>query len=332
MFAVWWYRQEFPSETQKAFDQRALVTLTGTTFGTVTYNIQYLDPQQRNFKPQIDSVLQRFNESLSTYLPNSEISRFNQEGLIKFKLPFFYPVLEASYQVYQQTDGAFDPTVGPLIDAWGFGPEAPVYPDSSLVDSLLQFVSFDSVFFDSESVCRLQEGIELSFSAIAKGQGVDVVADFVRKQGIQNLFVEIGGEIVASGLFIQEKPWVIGIEDPTAELENRRPVVRVKLQDRGVATSGNYRNFYERDGKRYAHTLDPNSGYPVEHSLLSATVFAETCMLADAYATAFMVMGTEPTKSFLQRHPELDAILIYDDGKNALSTYYTDGIRSAVLE
>ncbi|MEL6535957.1 MAG: FAD:protein FMN transferase [Bacteroidota bacterium] len=340
MFAVWWYRQEFPSEPPQPEDsvgvevneEYSLISITGVTFGTVSYNVQYLDNQLRNLKPNIDSVLQRFNESLSTYLPTSEISRFNQEGLIKYELPFFYPVLQASKLVYDQTGGAFDPTVGPLIDAWGFGPEAPVFPDSGLVDSLLTFVSFDSVFFDSISVCRLRSGIELSFSAIAKGQGVDVVADYLRGQGLENLFVEIGGEIVASGHFIQDKPWVIGIEDPTAALDDRRPVVRVQLRDRGVATSGNYRNFYVRKGKRYAHTLDPNSGYPVEHSLLSATVFASNCMLADAYATAFMVMGTTATQDFLAGHPELDAILIYDNGQEALSTYYTEGIQSAVLQ
>ena len=309
-----------------------MVTLQGQTFGTVSYNIQYIDEEGRVFKPQVDSILQAFNQCLSTYIPNSEISRFNKKGLHKFEASYFYEVLNASMEVFMETKGAFDPTVGPLIDAWGFGPQAPIYPDSATVDSLLQFVAFDKVFFDSISVCRLKRGIELSFSAIAKGQGVDVVANYLRDQGMQDVLVEIGGEMTAYGHFAEQRPWIAGIEDPNSPLEARNAMFRVALQDRAMATSGNYRNYYERNGRKYAHTIDPISGYPVQHNLLSATVFAENCMLADAYATAFMVMGMARSREVLSQHPELDAVLIFDTGVDTLSYYITPGILPSVLD
>lgn len=325
IYLVWWFRTGGGRE-------ESLVTIQGQTFGTVVYNIQYLDPSERNLQEGIDSVLDVFNQSLSTYLPTSEINRFNREGLFKFELPYFPEVLWASKKVYTETEGAFDPTVGKLIDAWGFGPVAPIFPDSSTVESLLTTVSFDSIFFDDRSLCRLKPGLELSFSAIAKGQGVDAVADYLRSKDIKDFFVEIGGEVVAQGQYIKDLPWVVGIEDPKQGVDNRQALLRVKLENRGVATSGNYRNFYMYEGKKYAHTIDPKTGFPVEHSLLSASVFAENCMLADAYATAFMVMGVQKTQAFLNDHPEIDAILIFDEGNETPSTFFTPGIKNALLD
>ena len=324
---MYYMQQEFNVEASET-----LVSITGTTFGTVPYNIQYLDANKRDFKAQIDSLLREFNQCLSTYIATSEINKFNETGLIRFERPFFYPVLDASRTVYDVTGGAFDPTVGPLINAWGFGPTAPIYPDSSTVDSLLEYVNFDSVYFNKESVCRLKPGIELSFSAIAKGQGVDVVADFLNTQGIENVFVEIGGEVVARGHYLGDRPWIVGIEDPTVTGVEQKALLRMTLENQGLATSGNYRNFYIHNGRKYAHTIDPKTGYPVQHSLLSATVMAKNCMLADAYATAFMVLGVEESQRILEENDDLEAILVYSQGTDSLSTFFTAGIRQSLLD
>lgn len=321
--AVWLYRNYLspPPPPEK-------IAITGTTMGT-TYSIKYLNDTGLNLKGSIDSLLEMYNQSLSTYIPNSEISQFNNNTLIKFELPYFYPVLEASKAVFKKTGGAFDPTVMPLVNAWGFGPEDQAIPDSNRVDSLRALVSFDSLFYDSVSICKLKEGVQLDFSAIAKGNAVDVVADFLKEKGLKDVFVEIGGEIAAYGNNDKGKSWAIYIEKPIAD--TLQAMVTVRLDNKAIATSGNYRKFYIKDGKRYAHTISPFTGYPVEHSLLSASVFADNCTTADAYATAFMVMGLEKARKILSENPEIEAYLIYSDEKGALKSYVTPGIESEIV-
>jgi thiamine biosynthesis lipoprotein len=267
-----------------------------------------------------------FNDCLSTYIISSEISRFNQDSILYFELPYFYPVLRRSEEIHKSTDGAFDPTVMPLVNAWGFGPDSGMIPDSSMVDSLKQYVGFDFIQFDEEKVWKSKSGIQLDFSAIAKGFGVDIVADFLHSQDLKNYFVEIGGEVVASGVNDKDTFWRLGIEDPNQSIGQRSPKAIVELEDKGMATSGNYRNYYLKDGIKYAHTLDPYTGYPVEHSLLSATVFAKDCMTADAYATSFMVMGLERAKSILSKVDGLEAFLIFSDEEGNLQTFATKGV------
>ena len=326
LLLVWQYR--------KKNSQPVNFHITGTTMGTIVYNVKYIDTENGiNHKAEIDTLLAAFNRSLSTYIPDSEISRFNSGALLKFESNFFWPVLRESKKVYEVTGGAFDPTVMPLVNAWGFGPDEIERPDSSTIDSLKKLVGFDQVFFDSVSICKLQEGVKLDFSAIAKGYAVDLVLDFLEEEGIEDIFVEIGGEVATKGTnTVENKPWSVGVEDPTQSVENRALFTAFAMQNSAVATSGNYRNFYEVDGKKISHTINPHTGYPVVHSLLSASVFADNCMAADAYATAFMVLGLEKSIEIVEKMEGLDAYLIFSDPKGRLQTYVSDNLASRILK
>ena len=320
--ATWLYRQ-----AQDEPEASSYLAIQGQTMGT-TYAIKYEDPQQRDLKPGVDSLLEVFNQSVNHYLPDSEISRFNRQDSLQFDLPYFYPVLARSEEIVVATDSAFDPTVAPLVNAWGFGPEGGKLPDSLAVDSLRQLVGFDKIVFTDEYVAKTQPYVQLNFSAVAKGYGVDVVASYLADRGIDNMMVEIGGEVVARGVNPQGEVWRIGIDDPG---QPGQMSAAIALNDQAMATSGNYLNYYERDGKKYAHTIDPRTGYPVQHSLLGATVVADDCMTADAYATAFMVLGLERAKEILAQDSSLDAYLIYDNQGN-IRTFVTEGLEEAVVD
>lgn len=308
-----------------------MVEISGTTMGTIGYSVKYFNENGFNYGAEIDSLLKVWNLSLSTYIPTSEISRFNSgDSCFHFESEYFLPVLEASKQVFEKSDGAFDPTVGPIVNAWGFGPDKSMVPDSSRVDSLKVLVGFEKISFDNSKVCKSIAGVKLDFSAIAKGYAVDVVADYLLEKGIDDLLVEIGGEIVCRGSKPGEAPWITAIEDPTVEVYEREILAVAELHNKAVATSGNYRNYYVRDGRKYAHTIDPSTGYPVFHSLLSASVFAENCMIADAYATAFMVVGLEKAKEILKQDEALDAYLIYTGEDGEIRTFVTEGIASHI--
>ena len=318
--ATWLYRQSQDEETNRLY-----LAIQGQTMGTA-YSVKYEDAQHRNFKSGVDSLLEVFNQSLNHYLPDSEISQFNHGDSLHFTLPYFYPVLKRSQEVAQVTDGAFDPTVAPLVNAWGFGPEGGELPDSLAIDSLRQLVGFDKISFNRERVVKRHPGVQLNFSAVAKGYGVDVVAEYLRKKGVNNMMVEIGGEVVARGVNARGEVWRIGIDNPE---QPGRMTVAITLDDQALATSGNYLNFYERDGQKYAHTIDPKTGYPVQHSVLSASVITRDCMTADAYATAFMVVGLEKIKDMVAKDPSLNAYIIYDD-QGTLKTFATPGIEESI--
>lgn len=313
-----------PTEQQ---ENQNTVRFSGKTMGTVPYNVTYIDPQRRNFKAQFDSLLRQFNQSLSTYIPDSEISRFNnQKDTLYFDLPYFRPVLQASREVWQATKGAFDPTVLPLVNAWGFGPDKKKSPSEAELDSIRELVNFPAVQFDEEKVWKTDSRIQLDFSAIAKGQAVDVLGRFLEAQKIENYLVEVGGEVRCRGRNGSNEVWTIGIEDPVKVSEGKIvPLARVKLQNRSMATSGNYRNFYVKDGKRYVHTISPQTGNPIEHRLLSVSVLAPTCMKADAYATAFMVLGREKAQEIVAADPDLEAFFIYDE-EGELATAQSAGM------
>ena len=277
--------------------------------GSISYNVKYEGTIL--FKNQIDSVLVAFNKSLSTYIPDSEISLFNNEDLLTSPSRLFDEVLSKSLEIYQQTNGAFDPTVGPLINAWGFGAgQATATLDSAKVDSLLLLVGLEKVAIASDKITK-DTKVYLDFSAIAKGQAVDEVGRFLENKGVRNYMVEIGGEVRCRGLNQSGATWTIGIEDPLVQINERKAMALVTLDDLSLATSGNYRNYYERDGRTYAHIIDPRTGYTADHNLLSASVFAKDCMIADAYATAFMVMGLEQSIKFVEANDELDAVFVY---------------------
>lgn len=304
-----------------------IVHFTGRTMGSITYNVKYFDREERKLKPQVDSLLKVFNQSLNTYIPGSEISVFNRDTLFHFDLPFFRKSLEVTKELNRATEGAFDPTIMPLVNFWGFGPEEEIKIDSAKVDSLRALVNYDLILFDTAKVWKLNRHAALDFSASAKGYGVDVVAEFIRTHGIKNYFVEIGGEVRTGGVNLErEDNWKVGILDPRSTEEEQFYYATVELRNRSMATSGNYFNYRIVDGVRYSHTISPFTGFPIVLPILSATVVAEDCQSADALATAFMVMGHEKAIEFLNNHAEYEALLIYTSEENGIKHYATDGL------
>lgn len=302
------------------------VVVSGPTMGT-TYRIVYLDPDRRDFKPDFDSLLTIFNQSLSTYIPDSEISRFNANDSLQIASPYFYPVLVKSQEVFEATSGAFDPTIGPLVNVWGFGPGGPSLEDSVNINTLLEKVGFEKLIYDEYKIKKLTPGIYLDFSAIAKGYGADVLAAYLDSRGITDYLVEIGGELVSKGNNENGELWRVGVSRPDEEGLADELHSIIALENKGMATSGNYRNFYKVDDKKYSHTISPFTGKPVVHGLLSATVVAEDCMTADAYATAFMVLGTEGAIEIQKKTEGLEIFLIFNDGEGNLDSYVSEGLK-----
>ncbi len=339
VLAVYMYRKNREVPPQTAGAETSLVTgklvhLQGVTMGVIPYNIKYVMDTPVDYQREIDTLLAAFNQSLSHYVPNSELSRFNRtERSLDFESRFFLPVLEASRVVYEQTQGAFDPTVSPLINAWGFGSDKSFQIENeSSIDSLLQLVGFNKIVFDTKQVRKTKPAIALNFSAIAKGYAVDLVADFLTEKGVQDYMVEIGREVVCKGQNAAGNTWRIGIVNPNYHAQGEQLLnATVALENRALATSGSYENYYEKDGKKYSHTIDPRTGYPVTHNLLSASIFAPNCMLADAYATAVMVIGVEAAKALVEANQELDAILIYDEN-GTVKLFVSESLKPYVAE
>ena len=279
----------------------------------------------------INAELAKVDASLSPFNKNSIITAVNQNKEVEIN-DMFQDVFYLAMQISKETDGAFDITVAPLVNAWGFGFKNGIEPTSEQVDSLKQIIGYQKVSLSGGKVTKTDDRVMLDCSAIAKGYGTDVVARLLRSKGITNFMVEIGGEIVTSGVNAENQPWRVGITKPVEDPMGTTGEVQsiVKITDKAMATSGNYRNFYYKDGKRYAHTIDPKTGYPVQHNILSATVFAKSCAVADAYATSFMVMGMEKAQQLLEQHLELMAYLIYcdEDGKNAV--WYSPSLENKI--
>ena len=246
----------------------------------------------------------------------------------------FGDVFTLARTVSADTDGAFDITVAPLVHAWGFGFKSGNMPSRHTIDSLRTFVGYKRVELHDSRIVKADPRVMLDCSAIAKGYGCDVVAELLRRKGIDNFMVEIGGEVVTSGISEKRVPWKIGVTKPSDDslsVNNELQTV-LNITDKAMATSGNYRNFYYKNGKKYAHTIDPATGYPVQHSLLSATVISDRCAKADAYATAFMVMGLEKAKKVLDRHRDLMAYLIYSDHKGEYKVWFSPSLRDKIIE
>ncbi|MCH7413009.1 FAD:protein FMN transferase [Belliella sp. R4-6] len=323
---VYLYRENKQKPAEKGLEPTSeKVVLTGNTMGT-TYRIVYLDAESRDFKAGIDSILLDFNQSLSTYISDSELSSFNKTDTLLFETTYFPEILRVSKKVFEQTNGAFDPTVGRIVNLWGFGPGGPQLKDSVNIDAMLNLVNFSAIQFDEKKVWKMKPDMYLDFSAIAKGYGVDVVADYLTEQGVQNMLVEIGGELVAKGVNDEGELWKVGINRPEADSNPNELYSIVALKNQGMATSGNYRNFYDLDGKKISHTIDPKTGRPVRHGLLSATVLAENCMYADAIATALMVMGTDKAIE-LQKNSDFEVFLIYSDEEGKTLSYASEGLK-----
>lgn len=292
----------------------------GSALGT-TFQVKY--ESQVNYEKAIDSLFGVINHSMSTYHKNSIISTFNS-GIDPVEIDtHFKEVYLLAKNIYDDTNGLFDPTIGTLVNAWGFGPDKNTsLPDSIQVDSLLQFIGMDKLKLENNTLHKLVPNVYIDFNAIAKGYAVDVIADFLENKNITNYMVEIGGEIRAKGKNPKQKNWVIGIEKPLTD-GTRNIAASLALQDEAMATSGNYRRFkVDEYGNKFVHTINPITGFTEQNDLLSTTVISKAnCATADAYATALMVMGFEQAKDFLSSHPELKAILMYIDTDGSTQIY-----------
>lgn len=281
----------------------------GMVFGTI-YNITY--QHSDNLKEEIEAALHQVDLSLSPFNEHSVISHINDNSDMKTD-EMFREVFELSKYVSEATGGAFDITVAPLVNAWGFGFKQGIDPERDTIDSLLQLVGYDKVSINRQGhLTKTDPRVMLDCSAVAKGYGCDIVARLLRNHDVENFMIEIGGEIVVRGQNDRGQSWRIGVSKPVDDtlLVNTEQQAILSLTNRALATSGNYRNFYYKGGKKYAHTINPKTGYPVDHNLLSATVIARDCATADAWATAFMVLGADRAKELLSEHNELEAYLI----------------------
>lgn len=310
--------------------QPPFLTNEGLVFGTV-YKITYQSDE--DLHASIKEVLQEVDNSLSPYNPNSIITRVNHNEDTTLNA-HFTEVFNLAQQISNETEGAFDITVAPLVNAWGFGFKHSLEVDSAVIDSLLRFVGHDKIQLTGGKVVKQDPRTILDCSAIAKGYGVDAVSKLLTSKGIQNYMVDIGGEVVVRGKNPKMNRWRIGINKPIDDSLSVKQELQTILEvsDVGMATSGNYRKFYYKDGKKYAHTIDPRLGTPIQHSVLSATVIAKDCTTADAYATAFMVMGLDKAKAFCEAHPELNAYFICSGEGEEYEVHYTPGMEKWIVK
>ena len=319
---------------------------TGYAQGT-TYNIIYEDTLERDLSNPIDSILKDFDQQLSIYVDSSTISKVNQlekdSTLALFNQPHFEGCFKLAKEVYNKTNHAFNPAIYPLVKYWGFlnFEQEDEEHQQFEIDSLLNIIDFsDSAIQlatkNNSTIATKHKTSSFDFNAIAQGYSVDVIANYLNQLGISNYMVEVGGELKTKGVNSKHQNWKIGIDKP---IENSKPgeqefQIIAALSNKALATSGNYRKFYEKNGIKYSHTIDPNTGKPVQHQLLSTTVITDNCALADAYATAFMVMGVSETKLFLEQHSELNlsVYLIFSDSTSKWNTWQTKDFDEIIVQ
>ena len=344
---------EKDESSRKNSSENNFYTIEGFAQGT-TYQIKYEASHDLKIKREIDSLLQDFDWHLSTYLDSSLISDFNNAD-VHFYCQIVSSIIAncflESRKIYEVTDGAFNPAVYPLVDFWGFYDMANKahQPTREEIDSVLKFIVFDSTaiqlvqnkWIDTDELsanelCKVDARLKLDFNAIAQGFSVDLIGLFLKSWGVENYMVELGGEVKCRGVNAYGNLWKIGIDRPSdgASVANRVLNAAVLVDNKGLATSGNYRKFYELNGIKYAHTIDPRTGMPVSHSLLSTTVVSDKASVSDAYATAFMVLGVEETKLFLEKHEELDldVYLIYANANGEFITWMNSGMKAIIEE
>lgn len=320
--------------TDSPSNKDAYQKVSGETMGT-TYNITY--EGRENKKVLVDSVLLAVNKDVNTYDPNSTISSFNNAAvgsdLSAKRNKHFIANYKLAMQVAQATNGAFDPTVMPLVNYWGFGytPKKPVTAvDSTAIDSLLQLVGMDKLEYSNTILQKTEAGTQLDFSALAKGYGVDEVGRLLEADGVKNYMVEIGGEVRARGINPRGEAWTIGINRPEEGVATTELQASLTLENSSVATSGNYRNFYEVDGVKYSHTINPKTGFPERNHMLSASIVASDCMLADAYATACMVLDVDAAKTLIENTEGLEAYFIYSTDDGQLETFTSEKLKDKI--
>ena len=324
------------------YNRNPYYVINGFTQGT-TYRVIYKIPftltyiverQYPVLTGTIDTLLAEFDRSLSIYHPGSIISRINrnEDGVVTDR--YFREVFLRAEELTRITEGAFDITVGPLVNAWGFGPQEGTNPDSLQVDSLLQLVGMDKVRIEGNSVVKDHPGIRLDVNAIAQGYAVDILAEFLENTGVRNYLVEIGGEIKTRGSKKKGEPWLIGFDKPLDNnlMPGKDLQIILEVHNISLATSGNYRKFFEQDGIKFAHSIDPKTGYPVRHRLLSVTLTAADCMTADALATACMVSGLEKSIELVKSLESVEAYFVFSDDKGAFQSFMTDGFEKYIRD
>ncbi len=292
----------------------------GFIYGTI-YHIVYESPQGKDLQDEITKKFNEYNLIFSTYEKESVISKINNNEPVKLP-PEFITCYNRAMEISKITAGAFDITAGPMVNAWGFGPEEKEKMTPEIIDSLKAITGYKKVRLENGKIIKENPHMKLDMSAISKGYTCDLIGDFLKEKGCENYMVEIGGEVAALGKNEKGNTWTIGISKPdeNAFFASNDIQAKVELPEHGMATSGNYRNYYVEDGKKYAHTIDPKTGYPVQHSLLSSTVLADNCMTADAFATAFMVLGLEKGEELARIIPEIEVYFIYtgENGENRI--------------
>lgn len=307
--------------------------LTGQAQGT-TFNIRYEDPQQRDFSAPVDSLFRLIDHSMSLWDTSSIITAVNANKPGVQVDEHFARVFKQSMEISALTGGAFDITVGPLVRAWGFSIKKNLPPpDSAAVDSLRRLIGYQKIALSPDG--RLQKAdtaMQVDVNAIAQGYTVDLLAAFLSAKGIKNYMVEVGGEVRAAGHNDRGQPWLIGIDKPISKPDEGRPMqVLLGLSNKSLATSGSYRKFVERDGKRYSHAIDPKTGYPVQHTLLSVSVLDGDCATADAYATAFLVMGLDKALE-MAKDQKLDIYCVYHIADDSLGVRSTPGFDKLIVQ
>ena len=308
-----------------------LVSNYGYTQGT-TYSIRYMSMDAADYQSDIDSVLQAVDLSMSTYMEESLISKINRNESMQTD-SLFLRVFETAMQIASETDGAFDPTIAPVVNYWGFGFEEIAHKDESILEDLMHSVGYKKLSIKDSLVVKSYANTQIDFNAIAQGFTVDLVGEHLQKLGINNYMIEIGGELKCSGLNADGELWRIGIDKPLENIQKDRFQAIIEVADKSVASSGNYRKFKvdEETGLKYAHTIDPKTGRPVQTNLLGVTIVTESCMRADAIATACMVMGLEDSKLYLTNHPEINALFIYSGPKGEWLQYQTEGFEKMTI-
>jgi len=322
--------------------------IAGETMGT-TYHITYEDELGRNFKKEMDSILVEINQAVSTYISDSEISKLNQaKENEEVKMgEHFKQIVISSDIVFESTNGYFDPTVMPLVNYWGFGytdKKAVLKTDSSAVDSLKEFIGWEKIITGNieystndlpvihDYISKKNTNTQLDFSANAKGYAVDVLANFFQEKNSKNYLVEIGGELRTKGKNAQGKLWTTAINTPKINVQLTDYEAIIKINNKAIATSGNYRNFHEVNGEWYGHEINPKTGFPEKSNLLSVTIMADDCMSADAYATAMMVIGLEKSKALAEKLNNIDAFFIFANEAGELETFYTKGFEGTIVK
>ncbi|HKL37055.1 MAG TPA: FAD:protein FMN transferase [Salegentibacter sp.] len=313
-----------------------VTTYTGRALGT-SYQVKYFSSESFNTEKALDSIFEVINTSMSTYQDDSDISRINA-GTEGVKVDdHFKNVFEYSKQVFKESNGYFDPTVGSLVNAYGFGPDQPLNePDEAVLDSIQELVGFEKVNLTNDNIIvKENPNIYLDFNAIAKGYTIDVIAEYLDKQNVQDYLIELGGELIAKGQNLErESPWMVAIDNPQQTDAERTLQTVLALEDRAMATSGNYRKFRidSTTGNRYVHTINPLTGKAEKSNLLSASVLAENCTLADGYATAFMALGYEKSLEMLEKLENVDVYFIYVDEAESIRVFTSNGFEEALVE